>query len=142
MKNAVKISKKSFRLYYTILGGGENIFLEILSCFDKFLERIKLPSVVLFNSKVEVIASIQIIFLTSFLACSSSDTLKNTAVSVDFSISLIMVGVDKKATKRNKKKRATNFIETKINLKKYKLHKNRRFFKKINIHKKATKTTL
>lgn len=51
-------SKKSIRKYYAILGGGENIFLEILSCFDKFLERIKLPTVVFFNSKEEGIATI------------------------------------------------------------------------------------
>jgi hypothetical protein len=43
------------------------------------------------------------------------------------------VGVDKKAMKRNKKKRAIDFMEAKINLKKYKLEKNSYFFKKINI---------
>ena len=114
-----KISKKSIRKYYAILGGGENIFLEILSCFDKFLERIKFPTVVIFNSKVEGIATIYMILFTSFLACSSSDILKSIVVSVDFSINLTIVGVDRKAMKRNKKKCAIIFIATKINLKGY-----------------------
>ena len=57
-------------------------------------------------------------------------------MSVDFSINFIIVGVDKKAMKRNKKKRAIDFMEAKINLKKYKLEKNGYFFKKINITKK------
>ncbi len=57
-------------------------------------------------------------------------------MSVDFSINFIIVGVDKKAMKRNKKKRAIDFMEAKINLKKYKLEKNSYFFKKINIIKK------
>lgn len=114
-----EISKKSIRKYYAILGGGENIFLEILSCFDKFLESIKFPTVVIFNSKVEGIATIYMILFTSFLACSSSDILKSIVVSVDFSINLTIVGVDRKAMKRNKKKCAIIFIATKINLKGY-----------------------
>ncbi|MEO8253092.1 MAG: hypothetical protein ABI554_01800 [Flavobacterium sp.] len=115
-------------MYYALLGGGENICLETLSCFDKFSDRIKLLIIVLFNSKFEVAIARYGKFFTSFLACSSSDILKSIEVSVDFSINFIMVGVDKKAINRNKKKRAINFIEAKINLKKHKLYEINAFF--------------
>lgn len=103
-----------------MLGGGENIFLDILSWIDIFLEIIKHPMVVVFDLKFVGVASVKIMLFSSFFPLSSSETLKNIGVSLEFSIQLMIVGVDKKTIKRNKKKRATNFIETKINLKKYK----------------------
>ena len=105
--------KKSKKLFYNALGGGMNMDAEILSCLDNFSESI------IVDDAIEIIViskkcSSETAAMISLWKCSSSDILKKTEISELFSITVTIVGVERKAIKRIKNIFATFFIVTKI----------------------------
>jgi hypothetical protein len=101
-------------MYYAKSGGGEKMLGVILSCLDKFSESIRLDLLYLPTKNPDTTSVWDAKTLTSLLVCSSSDKLKNTEVSHDFSIIVTIGGVARKAINKNNKMRAIGFITSKV----------------------------